>query len=104
MRLPYNGVRHRAAERSIHRGVANSRKLRPTDLVFIAAGISGLSNPDLTMKYEYWKSSSNGNWYWHVKAANGEGIAQGEGYISKHCEAIRLVKSSKDAPENEMSR
>ena len=58
------------------------------------------------MKYEYWKSSSDNNWYWHLKAANGEKIASGEGYTSKqHClDAIALVKSSKDAPENEISR
>jgi uncharacterized protein YegP (UPF0339 family) len=57
------------------------------------------------MKYEYWKSSTNGNWYWHLKAANGEKIAQGEGYASKqHClDAIALVKSSKDAPVNEVA-
>lgn len=37
--------------------------------------------------------------YWHLKAVNGEKIAQGEGYASKqHClDAIKLVKSSKDA-------
>jgi uncharacterized protein YegP (UPF0339 family) len=56
------------------------------------------------MKYEYWQSSSDGNWYWHLKAANGEEIAQGEGYASQqHClDAIKLVKSSKNAPENEV--
>jgi uncharacterized protein YegP (UPF0339 family) len=56
------------------------------------------------MKYEYWKSSSHGNWYWHLKASNGEKIAQGEGYSSKeNClHAISLVTSSKDAPENEV--
>jgi uncharacterized protein YegP (UPF0339 family) len=50
------------------------------------------------MKYEYWKSS-DGNWYWHLKASNGEKIGQGEGYTSKqHClDAINLVRSSKDA-------
>jgi uncharacterized protein YegP (UPF0339 family) len=52
------------------------------------------------MKYEYWKSSANNNWYWHLKAANGEKIAQGEGYSTKEgcLHAIALVKSSKDAP------
>lgn len=45
------------------------------------------------MKYEYWKSS-----------ASREKIAQGEGYTTKEAclHAISLVKSSKDAPENEM--
>jgi uncharacterized protein YegP (UPF0339 family) len=52
------------------------------------------------MKYEYWKSSNNGNWYWHLKAANGERIAQGEGYTAEqNClHAISLVKSSSGAP------
>ncbi len=56
------------------------------------------------MKYEYWKSVSNGNWYWRLKAANGERIAQGEGYTAKqHClDAIKLVKGSSSAPENEI--
>lgn len=51
------------------------------------------------MKYEYWKAQ-NGHWYWHLKAANGEKIAQGEGYVNKaDClHAIGLVKSSTNAP------
>jgi uncharacterized protein YegP (UPF0339 family) len=49
------------------------------------------------MKYEYWKS--NGAWYWHLKAANGEVIAQGEAYESKYdvLHVISLVKGSGDA-------
>jgi uncharacterized protein YegP (UPF0339 family) len=48
------------------------------------------------MKYEYWKSDSDGQWYWHFKAGNGEIVAQGEGYASKHncLEAIKLMKNS----------
>jgi uncharacterized protein YegP (UPF0339 family) len=51
------------------------------------------------MKYEYWKSASNNNWYWHLKAANGEKIAQGEGYTTEQgcLNAIALVKSSSSA-------
>lgn len=47
------------------------------------------------MKFEYWKAQ-DGNWYWHLKGANGERIAQGEGYAHKaDCQhAIGLVKSS----------
>lgn len=47
------------------------------------------------MKYEYWKAQT-GNWYWHLKAANGEKIAQSEGYTTKeNClHSIALVKSS----------
>jgi uncharacterized protein YegP (UPF0339 family) len=53
------------------------------------------------MKYEYWKSAGDRKWYWHLKAANGEKIAQSEGYTSKHdcVHAIQLVKSSSNAPE-----
>jgi uncharacterized protein YegP (UPF0339 family) len=52
------------------------------------------------MKYEYFKSN-NGNWYWRLKGANGEIIAQSEGYTTKaNClHAIALVKSSHSAPE-----
>jgi uncharacterized protein YegP (UPF0339 family) len=52
------------------------------------------------MKYEYWKAQ-NGNWYWHLKATNGEKIAQSEGYTTKqNClHSIQLVKSSSNAPE-----
>lgn len=52
------------------------------------------------MKYELWKSKADEKWYWHLKAANGEKIAQGEGYSRKvDCEhAIGLVRSSGVAP------
>ena len=48
------------------------------------------------MKYEYWKSPADRQWYWHLKADNGEKIAQSEGYTRKsNClRAIRLVKAS----------
>jgi uncharacterized protein YegP (UPF0339 family) len=53
------------------------------------------------MKFEYWKSATNNNWYWHLKASNGEKIAQGEGYTTKQgcIAAIKLVKNSADAEE-----
>ena len=52
------------------------------------------------MKYEYWKAQ-NGNWFWHLKAANGEKIAQSEGYTTmQNClHSIQLVKSSSTATE-----
>ena len=55
------------------------------------------------MKYEYWQGD-NKNWFWHLKAGNGEVIAQSEGYTSKQSclEAIKLVKSSGNAPEVEI--
>lgn len=46
------------------------------------------------MKFEVWKSK--GHWYWHLKAANGEIIAQGQPYKRKtdlmHC--INLIRST----------
>ena len=45
------------------------------------------------MYFQIWKSTQNGQWYWHLKAANHEIIASGEGYLSKeHClHAVSLV-------------
>jgi uncharacterized protein len=62
--------------------------------------VEPLNLKNIKMKYEYWKAQ-NGNWYWHLKAANGEKVAQGEGYTTKqNClAAIRFVKSSATAPE-----
>jgi uncharacterized protein YegP (UPF0339 family) len=53
------------------------------------------------MKYEYWKSDKNGNWYWHLKAGNNQIIANGEGYKNKAdvLAVIKLVKGSASAPE-----
>jgi uncharacterized protein YegP (UPF0339 family) len=33
------------------------------------------------MKFELWQSG--GLWYWHLRAANNEIIAQGEGYVNR---------------------
>ena len=32
------------------------------------------------LRFEYWKSTKNKQWYWRIRAGNGEPIAQGEGY------------------------
>ena len=52
------------------------------------------------MYYQVWQSSSDYLWYWHLKAANNEIIANGEGYTSKAgaLHAISLVKQSYNAP------
>ena len=44
--------------------------------------------------------NEEGKFYWHLKAANGEIVANGETYSNKaDCDhAIGLVKLSKDAP------
>jgi uncharacterized protein YegP (UPF0339 family) len=47
-------------------------------------------------RYEILKSPKNEQWYWHFKAANGETIASGQGYASRHgaLHAISLVQKS----------
>ena len=35
------------------------------------------------MYAEIWKSSHNGHWYWHVRAANHEIVTQSQGYTTK---------------------
>ena len=51
------------------------------------------------MYFQVWQGRDK-NWYWHLKSANHETIAQGEGYVSKQgaLNAISLVKSSHSAP------
>ena len=34
-------------------------------------------------KFEYWESKKDGLWYFHLKAENGEVIAQSQGYTTK---------------------
>lgn len=51
------------------------------------------------MYFEIWQNAQNKNWYWHLKAANNQIIAHGEGYQNKaDClHAISLVKQSYSA-------
>lgn len=53
------------------------------------------------MYYQKWKAD-DGNWYWHLRAANHEIISHGEGYVGEqNCDhGIALNKSSRDAPVN----
>lgn len=44
-----------------------------------------------TLRFEYWKSNKNKQWYWRIRAGNGEPIAQGEGYKSK-AGALKLFR------------
>jgi uncharacterized protein YegP (UPF0339 family) len=47
-------------------------------------------------KYEIWQSDKNKEWYWRFKAANGENIANGQGYTDRrNClNAISLLQNS----------
>jgi len=51
------------------------------------------------MKFTYWKNQYN-QWYWRLRAHNGQIIASGEGYVNQvDClRAINLVKLAHDAP------
>jgi uncharacterized protein YegP (UPF0339 family) len=50
----------------------------------------------IVLHFQYWKSSKNGKWYWHLRATNNEVIAEGQGYDYErdclHC--IELVKGT----------
>ena len=35
------------------------------------------------MYFKIWQSSVNNNWYWHLKSANHEIVANGEGYTTE---------------------
>lgn len=50
------------------------------------------------MRFEYWKS--NKQWFWHLKAANGKIIAQGESYRRKvDClSTIDAIRGGSDTP------
>ena len=50
----------------------------------------------MSAKFEYWQSSHDQKWYFHLKAANGRIIAQSQGYKEKgDCKsAIDSVKNS----------
>jgi uncharacterized protein YegP (UPF0339 family) len=37
----------------------------------------------LPLRFEYWKSNKNRQWYWRLKAGNNEPLCQSEGYKSK---------------------
>ncbi len=58
------------------------------------------------MKFEYWRSKrvfGSDQWYWHLKAANGKIVAQGEGYSTKeNClRTIGLVKATSNSTDTE---
>lgn len=52
------------------------------------------------MHFELWQSDQDQQWYWHLRAANGEIIAPSQGYThradAEHC--INLVRSCANAP------
>jgi uncharacterized protein YegP (UPF0339 family) len=59
------------------------------------------------MRFVYWRTLTLGGWRWrwHLKARNGEIIAQGQGFRSEAAclHSINLVKASSDAPTSTTS-
>ena len=47
-------------------------------------------------KFEYWESKKDSLWYFHLKAENGEVIAQSQGYTTKdNCiSGIQSIKNN----------
>lgn len=55
--------------------------------------------------FQYWQSSIDRMWYWHLKASTNEKVAQGEAYVTKAgcLKAIDLVKQAAQAPIENLS-
>lgn len=58
------------------------------------------------MKFEYWKSSIDQQWYWHLKNGTNRKVAQGEPYSSKaEClQAIDQVRQASSAEAQNLSQ
>lgn len=50
----------------------------------------------VAVKFEYWRSSLNRLWYWHLRTAENEKLAQGEAYPTEEAclEAIERVRQA----------
>ncbi len=44
------------------------------------------------LRFEYWKSTKNSQWYWRLKAGNNEPICQSEGYKTRAA-VVKLWKN-----------
>jgi len=57
----------------------------------------------MSEKFEMWESEKDGQWYFHLKAPNGEIVASSQGYTTKdNCKnGIESVK--KYAPEADIN-
>lgn len=56
--------------------------------------------PRFHVRFEYWRSAIDRRWYWHLKNAQNEKLAQGEPYGTKaEClRAIEQVRAASAAP------
>ena len=57
----------------------------------LAAALFSEETDMMLPKIEIWRRDT-GDWRWHLKAANGEIVAQGEGYVTK-AGALRGVRA-----------
>ncbi|ACB73421.1 YegP family protein [Opitutus terrae] len=59
----------------------------------------------VAVKFEYWRSSLNRLWYWHLKTTENEKLAQGEAYPTEAAclEAIERVRQSTGAVVENLS-
>ena len=56
------------------------------------------------LQFNLWQSQANKNWYFNMQAANGEKVAQSEGYTSRQSalNTINLIRrEAANAPINE---
>jgi uncharacterized protein YegP (UPF0339 family) len=55
--------------------------------------------------FQYWQSSIDRMWYWHLKASTNEKVAQGEAYVTKAgcLRAIEMAKHAAQAPLENLS-
>lgn len=61
--------------------------------------------PFFPVRFEYWKSTIDRQWYWHLKDEGNEKLAQGEAYASKEdcLRAIEAVRKCATAAVQDLS-
>jgi uncharacterized protein YegP (UPF0339 family) len=62
-------------------GLIDTHRAGPADLAFLPSAV----------RFEYWKSSIDLLWYWHLKTAKNEKLAQGEPYATK-ADCLRAIE------------
>lgn len=58
--------------------------------------------PPTNDKLEVYRSDHDGDWHWHRQAANGEIIAQGEGYTRREDARTGALRANHDIPEDQL--
>ena len=52
-----------------------------------------------TPAFKYWRSKKDDQWYWHLAAANGEVVAQSEGYTTRDS-CLQGIQAARGAAEH----